>query len=199
MGPDAGSVLDLEARRRIVEFVAQNPGLHLRALAEAMAMPVSTLEYHCYHLVRHGHLGTREQGGFKSFYPGQGIDRRDKDILAMVRHGGPRRICTHLLLHPGATPGDLRDVTGLSAPTLSFHLKKLRLAGLLAEEPAGRTKRLHVVEPERMANILVTYRKSFLDDAVDRFSDAWLSLAPPTKPSGPEPAGGQADGPVARP
>jgi predicted transcriptional regulator len=186
MGPEAGTVLDLEARRRIVEHIRTAPGLHLRALAEALEMPVSTLEYHCYHLVKHGHLDTREAGGFKAFFPGQGIDRRDKDILALVRHEAPRRIATHLLLTPGATPGDLKETVGLSGPTLSFHLKKMRAGGLLREEAAGRTKRLYVVDPERVAGVLVTYRKSFVDDVVDRFSETWLALAPPVERKEPE-------------
>lgn len=186
MGPDADSVLDLEARRRIVAFVQASPGLHLRALADALAMPVSTLEYHCYQLVRHGHLLTREQGGYKSFYPGEGMDRRDRDILAHVRHKVPRDICTHLLLHPGATPKDLKAIVGLSGPTLTFHLNKLRKAGLLREEPAGRTKRLFVVDGERVAGVLVTYRPSFVDDAVDRFSEAWMALGAGDE-KGPEP------------
>jgi predicted transcriptional regulator len=181
MGPQAEAVLDLAARRRIVEHVREHPGLHLRALAEALAMPVSTLEYHCYHLVRHGHLTTREEGAFKAFYPAEGLDRRDKDILYLVRHEAPRRICTFLLLNPGATPGDLKPATGLSGPTLSFHLAKLRKAALLREEPAGRTKRLFIEDPERVASVLVTYRRSFVDDAVDRFSEAWLALAPPER------------------
>lgn len=181
-------MLDLEARRRIVEHVRTAPGLHLRALAESLQMPVSTLEYHCYHLVKHGHLDTREAGGFKAFFPGQGIDRRDKDILALVRHEAPRRIATHLLLNPGATPGDLKETVGLSGPTLSFHLKKMRGGGLLREEAAGRTKRLYVVDSERVAGVLVTYRKSFVDDVVDRFSETWLALAPPVERKEPEPS-----------
>lgn len=160
-------------------FVKESPGLHLRALAEALTMPVSTLEYHCYQLVKHGHLATRESAGFKSFYPGEGMDRRDKDILYLVRHEAPRRVCTHLLLHPGATPKELKEVLAMAAPTLSFHLKKLRSAGLVVETPEGRTKRLVVADPERVASVLVTYRKSFFDDVVDRFSDAWLALHPP--------------------
>lgn len=190
MGPEAGTVLDLEARRRIVEHVRDAPGLHLRALAEALQMPLSTLEYHCYHLVKHGHLDTRESGGFKAFFPGQGIDRRDKDILALVRHEAPRRIATYLLLTPGATPGDLKGAVGLSGPTLSFHLKKMRTGNLVREEAAGRTKRLYVVDPERVAGVLVTYRKSFVDDVVDRFSETWLALAPPVERKEPEPAPG---------
>lgn len=153
-------------------------------------MPVSTLEYHCYHLVKHGHLTTRETGGFKAFFPGEGMDRRDKDILALLRHDAPRRIATHLLLHPGTTPGDLKAVTSLSGPTLSFHLKKMRTALLIREEPDGRTKRLFVEDPERVANVLVSYRKSFVDDVVDRFAAAWLELSPPERK--PEPAGGGA-------
>jgi predicted transcriptional regulator len=183
MGPDGDRVLDLDARRRIVEFVRSSPGVHLRGLAERLAMPVSTLEYHCYHLVRHGHLATRDSGGYKAFYPAQGMDRRDKDILYVVRHEAPRRVCTHLLLHPGATPGEVKAALGLPAPTLSFHLKKLRGAGLLREEPAGRTKRLFVEDAERVASVLVTYRQSFVDDAVDRFTEAWLALSPRAEPA----------------
>lgn len=186
--PTPDTVLDLEARRRIADFVRESPGLHMRELALRLSMPVSTLEYHCYQLVKHGHLVTRDSGGFKAFYPGEGLDRRDKDILYLVRHEAPRRICSHLLLNPGATPKALRDVVGVSGPTLSFHLNKLRKAELVREEPDGRTKRLYVVDPERVANVLVTYRRSFLDDAVDRFADAWLALGPPRAATPVEPA-----------
>ena len=79
---------------------------------------------------------------------------------------------------PG-TPKDLRDQLGFTGPTLSFHLNKLRKAEIVREEPDGRTKRLYVVEPERVANVLVTYRRSFLDSAVDRFAESWLALGPP--------------------
>lgn len=193
--PTPDTVLDLEARKRIVRFVAESPGLHMRELAARLEMPVSTLEYHCYQLVKHGQLVTRESAGFKAFYPGEGMDRRDKDILYLVRHDAPRKICSHLLLNPGATPKDLRDVIGVSGPTLSFHLKKLRSAAIIREQPEGRTKLLFVEDPERVANILVTYRRSFLDSAVDRFADAWLALAPPVVKKDPEEAEAAKAGP----
>jgi hypothetical protein len=56
------------------------------------------------------------------------------------------------------------------------------------EEPAGRTKRLYIEDPERLADVLVTYRKSFVDDAVDRFADAWLGLGPRESKAPPPPA-----------
>lgn len=173
---DADKVLDLDVRRRIVDYLKEHPGLHLRAVADALDMPVSTAEYHCYQLQKHGHLSTREEGGFKSYYPADGMDRRDKDVLYVVRHEVPRRIIAHLLLNPGATPKDVRAAVGLAAPTMSFHLKRLRESGMIREEPSGRTKNLFVEDPERVANVLVTYQASFVDAAVDRFAKAWLDL-----------------------
>ncbi len=177
--PTKDNILDLPLRQRIVETITASPGTHLRGLAELMDVAVSTLEYHCYQLVRTGHLNTREDGGFKAFYPAEGLDRRDKDLLYLLRQEAPRRIAAHLVLNPEATPKDLKAVLGLSGATLSFHLKKLLAAGIVDEEPAGRTKLLSVADPERVANVLVTYRKSFVDDAVDRFASAWLDLQAP--------------------
>lgn len=174
--PTREDALDLPARRRIVDAVAEHPGLHLRALADHLDLAVSSLEYHTYHLLRTGHLAAREVGGHKAFFPAEGVDRRDKDILALIRQDAVRRICAHLALHPGSTPKALKEVVGLSGPTLSFHLKKLRDAGLTEELPAGRTKEVSLVDGERVANLLVTYRSSFVDAAVDRFAKAWLSL-----------------------
>lgn len=179
--PTKENILDLPLRRTIVDAISSTPGIHLRALAGQLDIAVSTLEYHCYQLVRTGHLNTRETGGFKAFYPAEGMDRRDKDLLYILRQDAPRRICSHLLLHPGATPKDLKVVLGLSGATMSFHLSKLRKAEMLHEVVSGRTKLLSIVDEERVANVLVTYQQSFVDQTVDRFAAAWLDLHPPRK------------------
>lgn len=152
------SVLELDSRRRIVEAVRDHPGIHLRGLADLLQMPVSTLEYHCHVLQKGGHLATRATGKFKAFFVPDGVDRRDKDILYVVRHEAPRRICRHLLEHPGSTPGELCAVVRLSPPTLSFHIKKMRNANLLREERDWRQKRLFVEDPERVAEVLAHLR-----------------------------------------
>lgn len=182
MGPPTKeTVLDLKVRRRIAACVQENPGLHMRGIAERLSLPVSTLEYHLYQLVKTGHLVTRDTGGYKAFYPSEGMDRRDRDILYLVRQEGPRRICAHLILDPGSTPKELKQALGVSGATLSFHLKKLKEAELLVERPIGRTKELELRDAQRVANVLVVYRKSFVDGAVDRFAKAWMDLRPPAK------------------
>jgi hypothetical protein len=56
---------------------------------------------------------------------------------------------------------------------------------------------LTIVDAERVAGLLVTYRKSFVDDAVDRFSEAWLALGPPVQRKEKEGQDEEAGGPVA--
>lgn len=176
--PTKQNVLDLPLRRRIYEAIRERPGIHLRALAELTETALSTLEYHCYQLVKTGQLTTREDGGFKCFYPAEGMGRRDKDLLYLLRQEAPRRICAHLVLHPDSTPKDLKEALGFKGATLSFHLNKLRAAEMVTETPAGRTKLLSVADPEAVANLLVSYQKSFVDDVVDRFASTWLDLHP---------------------
>lgn len=173
--PTKENVLDLDGRRALFDLVKERPGIHLRAIAETAGQAISTAEYHLHQLVKFGLLDTREEGGVKAFFPPE-IDRRDKDLLYVVRHEAPRRICAHLLLSPEATPAELKDALGIPAPTLSFHLKKLLKNGVTAEEKRGRTKALTINNPERVASVLVTYRATFLDDAIDRFAETWLAL-----------------------
>jgi predicted transcriptional regulator len=173
--PTKQNVLDLEARRSLFELVQERPGIHLRAIAEVAGQAISTSEYHLHQLVKFGLLDTREAGGVKAFFPPE-IDRRDKDLLYVVRHEAPRRICAHLLLEPQASPADLKVALGIPAPTLSFHLKKLLKNGITAEEKRGRSKALTIVDPERVGSVLVTYRATFLDEAIDRFAETWLAL-----------------------
>ncbi|MBW3584052.1 MAG: helix-turn-helix domain-containing protein [Euryarchaeota archaeon] len=172
------AVLDLDSRRRIYGHIEKNPGLHLRALQRALDMPLGTLEYHLYQLDRAGMVVIREDGRYKAFFPkGGDLDRRDKDILYYVRQEVPRRIVMTLLIEPGASHGDLVKQLPVSASTVSFHVKKLVKAGIVGEVRAGRGKHFRVVDPDRVAKVLVRYRKSFLDDLVDRFARVWMDMS----------------------
>jgi predicted transcriptional regulator len=179
---EKGNLLDLETRRRIYRYIQDNPGIHLRGLSRELDMPLGTVEYHLHQMERNQLLSSREEGRFKAFFVAEGMDRRDKDILYYVRQEMPRRIVLHLLEHPGATHTELCDTLPVGASTVSFHLKKLMAAGLVAEEKSGRRKHFRVLDGDRIAAVLIRYRKSFLDDLVDRFARIWLTMEPTAGP-----------------
>lgn len=174
--PNADRLLLLESRRRIYDYIRQVPGIHLRALQRELAMPLGTLEYHLYQMEREGLLVTREDGRFKGYFPADELDRRDRDYLYYLRQEMPRRIALEVAHEPGVSFQNLAQRLPISPSTLSFHLKKLLKAGMVAEAQMGREKTYACLEAVRVQRLVVKYRQTFVDDVVDRFADAWLSL-----------------------
>ena len=63
------AILELEARRKILEMVTRQPGLHFRALLRTSGFGSGTLHYHLDVLEREGYVTARREGRTKKFYP----------------------------------------------------------------------------------------------------------------------------------
>ncbi|HVL87607.1 MAG TPA: transcriptional regulator [Candidatus Thermoplasmatota archaeon] len=151
----------------------------MRSIQRELALAGGTLSYHLDRMVKLGLLSVRDDGHFTRYYVAHQLGRREKDVMAVLRHAVPRRVVAHLLLHPDASHGEILPHAGVGASTLSFHLRRLLEAGVVAQRRDGRENRYLVVEPDLVASVLVRYKASFVDDVVDRFAEAWLELAPP--------------------
>lgn len=170
--------LDLESRRRIYQLVKDQPGIHMREIGRQLEMPMGTLEYHLHYLTKAELLAIREEGRYTRYFVTHEMDRREKDVLSLVRQETPRRVIVHVLQHPGSSHGEILEHFDMSASTLSFHLKKLLEGGLLEKQKQGRSNLYTVAEPELVAKVIIQYKESFVDDVVDRFADVWLGLEP---------------------
>lgn len=174
--PSQESLLELETRRRIYDHVCSVPGAHLRKIQRDLDMPLGTLEYHLRQLEKHDMVVTREDGRFKAYFPSEGMDRRDRDYLYFLRQEMPRRLALEVADRPGVSFQELKETVPVSGSTMSFHLKKLIEAEIIRDEKIGRQKIYYPIEAGRIQKIVVRYRRSFTDDVVDRFADAWLDI-----------------------
>jgi predicted transcriptional regulator len=170
--------LELESRRRIYQHVQRFPGAHMREIGREVAIPMGTLEYHLHYLVKADLLTTRQDARYTRYFASGGISRRDKDVLAVLRQKVPRQIAAHLLLEPGSSHGNLLTKFALAPSTLSFHLKKLVMTGIVQQEKSGRENLYRVIEPELVSRVLIQHRESFFDDVIDRFAEVWGGLEP---------------------
>ena len=175
---DGEDLLELETRRRIYDHIRQSPGLHLRQLQRELDMPLGTLEYHLHQMERASLVVTRQDGRFKAFYPHDELDRRDRDILYYLRQPMPRRLAMEIVGEPGVSFQELSQRVPVGLSTLSFHLKKLKAAGLIQEVREGVRKTYMCTDADRVRALVVRYQATFLDDVVDRFAEAWLGLSP---------------------
>ncbi len=170
----------LENRKRLYECVRGNPGLHFREIQRRVSMPIGVLDYHLNYLVQKGLVTVTKQEGFSRYYPGGQIGADKMRILSCLRQELPRGIILFLLRNPGATHGQLLENFTISGGTLSYHIKKLVSRGAVRVEKKGRESHLTVIDPDVVADLLIVYRRTFLDKLVDDFVAAYVR--------GPEPA-----------
>lgn len=145
-------------------------------------MPIGVLSYHLDFLVERGLLSVDKQESFSRYFPGSQISKDKQQMLSALRQEIPRGIIVFLLMNPGATHGKILENFAISGGTLSYHIKKLVARGVVRLEKVGRESRMTVVDPDKVADLLIVYRRSFLDRIVDEFVASYVG-APKARPA----------------
>lgn len=165
MNPPPDDPLDVDARRRLYAFLKRTPGAHFSEVQRRLEMATGTLQYHLHYLEKRGLIDARREGRYTRYYPTSDVDRRDKPVLGLLRQETPRAILLDLVEHGPSRLTDLSERLGVVPSTLSFHLKKLQEAEVVERPSRGVYA---VREADAVVDLLVSYRASFLDAAVDR-------------------------------
>lgn len=166
------------SRRRIYKHIVKSPGLHERQLAKELDIPLSTLIYHLHYLEKRELIGAKSGERYTRYYASKKIGARAKEILSILRQKMPRKIVMYLLLHPNSFHREIADRIDVAPSTTSFHLKKLLERDIAKKVKVGKETMYMINEPEQVSDLLITYKESFLDSAVDRFVDAWSEFNP---------------------
>lgn len=170
--------LELETRRRIYARISSVPGMYFREIQRALKLEVGEAEYHLAYMEKAGLVSVQMDENRKRYYAKGAVDDYDRRLLALLRQEAPRRIIMEVLLAGSLSFQAIHEKLGKAKSTLSFHLSKLSETGVLAVEKSGKENIYRAGDEERIARCLIAYKKSFLDEAVDRFAEAWLELRP---------------------
>lgn len=167
--------LSLESRRMIFEVITRFPGLHLRELARRTEIPVSNLKYHLDTLTKRELLIMVPEGDMKRYYVNdKKMGAEEKRLIGVLRNEMARAIVIHLLKNPNDEYSNMLACLAIKPPKLSYYLSKLMKKGLVRRHREGRQTRYELIDPNTAADVLVTYRSTFMDQLVQDFADAWL-------------------------
>lgn len=175
--------LEADRRRRLYEALLEYPGLHLAELARQAGVEEKLARYHIRVLVKAGLATEKREGNKNLYYPkveaGIGskevIDRRDKDALALLRRPVPLRMILALLdAEEGLTMGEMAEAAAVSRSTATYHVDKLKGAELVHVSVEGRSRRVHLTDHDRVAELLTEYPPP--KDIVSGFVDMWDNL-----------------------
>ncbi|MEW6295852.1 MAG: winged helix-turn-helix transcriptional regulator [Candidatus Diapherotrites archaeon] len=169
--------LQLETRKKLYEAIEENPGLHFRELQRRVNLATGSLQYHLEFLQKKHLVRIEKQGKFNRYYTVRGRQfGEDSKLMSILRQESMRKIIVFLLQKKGANNSKIAENISLSPSTTSSHLKKLIELNLIQKKKKGKEKVYYITEPDKIALMLVEYKKSFLDEMVEGFADIWQQL-----------------------
>ncbi|HLC93123.1 MAG TPA: winged helix-turn-helix transcriptional regulator [archaeon] len=169
------SALQLDIRKKIYNTIKRNPGLHFRELQRRVGIATGALQYHLDFLVKRHLLKTEKETKFMRYYLVR-QDFEDTELMSLLRQESMRKIIVFLTQKRFATNTTISSGVALSPSTTSWHLDKLSESGIVEKAKRGRRTYFKVADKDRVATLLVDYRRSFLDEMVDNFVEVWEEI-----------------------
>jgi len=169
-------ILELDTRKKIYEYVSAHPGSHFRVIYRELKLPTGVVDYHLKYMENKEMMVSKKTAGYRRYYIRDTIKKQDKKLLALLRQQTPREIIIFVLLNEGASHGEIKKEFDISAATFSYHMKKVVRSGFMEFEKIGRKKRYYVKNADEVAKALITYKKTFTDELVESFEDAWMDI-----------------------
>jgi predicted transcriptional regulator len=165
--------LDLETRREIFELISEFPGLHFREILRRLDISSGNLNYQLSYLNKHEIIATISDGNLKRYYIMGKVKGKEKRILACLRNETSRGLVLFLLLNPNSQFNEIAHNFDLAPSKLAYHLKKLVVKDIIEKTKRGRTTIYKAKDEEIIANVLITFKPSFIDSIVENFIEAW--------------------------
>jgi predicted transcriptional regulator len=165
--------LDLETRREIFELITDFPGLHFREILRRLDISSGNLNYQLSYMVKHDLLVSISDGNLKRYYIIGKVKGHEKRILACLRNETARGLVLFLLLNPNSQFNEIASKFDLAPSKLAYHLKKLVDKEIIEKKKRGRTTIYKAKDEDAIANVLISFKPSFIDSIVENFIEAW--------------------------
>ena len=162
----------LSTRDRIYSTISKNPGLHFREIQRRTGIATGALQYHIDYLQKKHLVRSEKDGKFSRFYAIRG-EEVDTELMSLLRQDSVRSIVLFLMKRRRATLPHIAKDVSLSVSTTSFHLQKLLIGNIVGQKNYGKKTYFFLNDKDRILELLLTYKSSFLDEVVDNFVDIW--------------------------
>src|SRR3989339_2062449 len=170
---DNQMMFELESRRRIYEIVTQNAGIHFREVERKSRLSVAVTKHNLDYLTKHDIIKSERDGRNLRYYPLH-FNLQNIKIMNLLRQEGIRKILLCMLSKDRTFFSNIVKSTGLSASTVSEHLKRLEEKNII--KPHNKDNKTYyslIINKNDLVRLLIAYRESFLDRLVDRIIDTW--------------------------
>jgi len=164
---------------KVLCFIQDNPGCHLRRIKRAMNVSMGTVQYQLDKLEKMGRITSSRHGLYKYYFAAGLFKENEKDILEVLTHEAARKIIMFIIEQKSPTQTDIVNSVKISARSISWHVGRLVALKIITEIKDGKYKRyqLHENDAKYILTLLRSYYTSIWDRWSTRVVDMFLSLS----------------------
>lgn len=164
----------LENRKKILNYISDNPGIHLRKISRGIDIHLSTLRYHLDYLEMKGLITCQKEENLKLYFVSGKLSPHEKKLTPLLQQKRFRDIIITIIESSYLTSSQIAEKLSINSSTASKYLNILEQREIISHEKIGREKRYHINDEESVVKLLLTYKKSLWDSLVDNVLELYL-------------------------
>jgi len=162
---------------KILQYIRENPGCHLRKVKEELKLAMGTAQYQLERLEKAGRISSTRRGLYRHYFPAGMLDN-EKDILKILSQETAREILMFIIEQGGPSHSEISAKIAISPASVNWHIRRLIELDLIYEEKDGKYKRyLLRGEAKPVIALLKSYYPTVWDKWSNRLAEMFLSLS----------------------
>ena len=162
---------------RVLQYIQENPGCHLRKIKRDLKMSMGTIQYHLILLEKQGKISSERQNLHKYYFPIGLFEQNEKDILKILNQETAREILM-IVLEQKPTQTDIANIIKISSASVNWHIKRLVELGLIVEQREGKFKRYTLgIDSKQIVSLMKNYHPNLWNKWSNRLAEMFLSLS----------------------
>jgi len=165
-------------RTRILEYIDENPGCHLRQIKRELSLAMGTVQYHLNLLEKQGKVSSEKQNLHRYYFPIGLFKKKEKFILQILNQETAREILLSILEKKNPTQIDIANLMQLTPPSINWHIKRLLELGLIIENKDGKFKRYSFgIDTKYIVSLMKSYHPNIWNRWSNRLAEMFLSMS----------------------
>jgi predicted transcriptional regulator len=164
-----------ETAERILQFIHNNPGCHLRKIKEMIRISQGTVQYHTDRLEKIGRITSTRSGLYKHYFPIGVFQNNEKEILQILGQETTRQILMFIVEQQTPTQTDIVNSIGISASSVSWHLRRLIEFKLIEEIKEGKYKR-YQLQDRNISKYIIALMRNYYPAIWEKWSDRLIDI-----------------------
>ena len=163
---------------RVLQYIQENPGCHLRQIKRELTMSMGTIQYHLNLLEKQGKVSSERQNLHKYYFPIGLFEQNERDILKILNQETAREILMMIFEKRNPTQTDIANIIKISSASVNWHIKRLIELDLILELKDGKFKRYTIEkDPKQIVSLMKNYHPNIWNRWSNRLAEMFLSLS----------------------